>query len=987
MNTALLVGIFTTLVFLSSELPPPDATVDAETRVNPGPRTTAITDSSNIGGPITGQDTSPAMSYAADSPKPLGSPADGARVVVDAASTRFDVNKSNFGGKIMKELEAYSLYKNLPYLKALTPGFWTWTQLGPGSNYRWDLHMPLEGGYELKWGFSSMTATGAFNWVEAPSATGLDYWQATDLRHCAYVNKVSGSSFAVVGYAFRDAADKVIGRNDAHYLRFDFKVDGETPFKSPAADPWCLLSADSSAWHMNYRVYVTEDMRLNVVVYSATATNPYAQTKLQTSNTFTRGQWHTLEVYYKTNSKSGAAAYYLDGVRQDLITGLDTSAPANADQCKFMFGCIRGKEAAGKVFIDAIRIHNSYIGTDPGDPRNYMAAISFDSSPITVDDFCYYAELAGATPVLQVAIFPPNTGHDYLTPQFSADFVEYVNGIADTDYTAKARTLDFTHSTPSDNWANLRAARGHVQPHNVRYFTMGNEPYWAERWPTNNPSLYANACYDHITAMKAVDPTLKVSVFMYSGLGWNEAVLTKNKEILDFVCIQHDYSYEMGVDPALQSLRLLGISAAKSVTTGKPYINGHTDSRAVMATYLAGRTDLNDMITSQDEHGYCGIYLPGMGSDLGYAIQRLGYRLETIEQGGPNAWDCDWLLINDRKYTYGIIGSDSLTPSYWAYRLFYDHFGGKYLTTTTTSPRYIIPSFRTGAPLYETPYISAYATLAQNNSTVKIIVINRSADTAIPVNFEIKNFLIAPGAVRIYTVGGAGKTVTDSNLVNPSNITVRESQISISGATFTYNAEPLSMTAMEISKYAIPVLSVGYADTGAATLTWTPTAGAQSYIIQWGDDPLNPSGGTAKYPGGQFLLPADTTTASMQMDPGDTLYAAVKARFPDGSETPLSNIVSINVPPSLDPWKPVNVMTQIIGTTLIVSWNPVPGAAGYRIAYGASATEPFNKSVTATGTSKFIYPGVRGRLYLTVTAIKPDGNPGTPSNMIAVDMP
>ena len=101
MNTALLVGIFTTLVFLGSELPPPDATVDAETRVNPGPRTTAITDSSNIGGPITGQDTSPAMSYAADSPKPLGSPADGAKVVVDAASTRFDVNKSNFGDKYL----------------------------------------------------------------------------------------------------------------------------------------------------------------------------------------------------------------------------------------------------------------------------------------------------------------------------------------------------------------------------------------------------------------------------------------------------------------------------------------------------------------------------------------------------------------------------------------------------------------------------------------------------------------------------------------------------------------------------------------------------------------------------------------------------------------------------------------------------------------------------------------------------------------------
>jgi len=801
MRTAILLGFLTTLIFISC----PSFNSDAGTRIySLAPSSTApnssASSSANAGG-----DTSPVMSFApiALGGAPTGGATNDATVTIDAASVRHPINKGNFGGKIMKELEAYSLYKNWQNLKALTPGFWIWTQAaGASSYYRWDLHEALKGGYEIGGGSFSVAANGVFTQIEAPSTSGVDYWQGTDIRHCVFVNKVVGTAQAAVGYIFRDSTGAVAGRSDVYYLRFDFKVDAKTPFRSPAGDPWCLVRTDSSS-RVNYRVFVTEDMRINVVVYSATPANPATPTKMRTSKPFTRGQWHTLEVYYKPGSKSSAAAYYLDGVRQDIVTGLDTSTSGNADFIKCLFGCISGKDAAGKVYIDAVRMHNAYTGTNPGDPRNFIGALTFDSNPITVDDFLYYAEKAGATPVLQVSIFPPGTNHDYLTPQFSADFVEYVNGVADPDYTAKAKTLDFTHRTPSDNWANLRAARGHVEPYNVKYFTMGNEPYWADKWPKDNPSLYANECHNHIIKMKEVDPTIKAAVFMYNG-SWNKAALTTNKDVLDWVCIVHDYSYEMGVALSDQIPRLLGISAARDLATGKSRISGHSDARAALAKYLTNRNDADTLVTAMDEHGFCIVYPPGAGSDLGYAIQRLGYRLETIEQGGPNAWDGDWLLISDQKYTYGIIGSDSLTPSYWAYRLFYDHFGSKYLNVTINSPKHIIPSYKTGVPLYETPYISAYASLDDTGEVMKIIVINRSTDTVIPVNFTLQNFASTAASARVFKVGGAGKKVTDTNLVDPANVTIHESQIPLSGAAFTFNAEPLSMNAIEVCKFAQP---------------------------------------------------------------------------------------------------------------------------------------------------------------------------------------
>ncbi len=64
--------------------------------------------------------------------------------------------------------------------------------------------------------------------------------------------------------------------------------------------------------------------------------------------------------------------------------------------------------------------------------------------------------------------------------------VEYLVGTADADYLAKSKTLDWNHQTPTDNWANLRAARGRVLPYPEKYFEIGNEPYYGGYWRDNS---------------------------------------------------------------------------------------------------------------------------------------------------------------------------------------------------------------------------------------------------------------------------------------------------------------------------------------------------------------------------------------------------------------------------------------------------------------------------------------------------------------------
>ena len=984
-RSLLLAGVFAALFLINSTLPCPDA--EAKSRDYLPEESVATPEVPPQ--PEDSEGSSPEDSHAPDlSPPPLGYDGVGeadatASVCIDAGNVRYPVNKANFGGKIMKELEVYSLYKNLEHLKKLTPGFWIWAHTaGPDSNYRWDTHEPLEGGYEITWPVFGVSGSGVMQAVEEPSAVGLDYWQATDIRHCACVRKVAGTAQAAMMIIFRDEEGNVIVRDDVHYIRFDFKVDDEVPFASPEDDMWCLVNTESGGWNSNYKVYLREDMRLEVVAYSTINGDPHAPTTLRVSNQFTRGEWHTLEVYYVTGSESGACAYYLDGVRQDIKTGLDTSSSAHTGTRKVTLGCVGGQDAEGTLYIDAFRAHDTYVGVEPGDPRDFICAVHFDSSATNVDDFLYYAEKAGSVPVVQTVLFPPDTGRDHLTPQFSADLVEYVNGEADPDYAVRARQLDFTHNTPSDNWANLRAARGRVEPYNVRYFTMGNEPYWAENWPKDNPALYAQASYQHALKMKEVDPSIKIGVFMYDGPNWDREVLTANKDVLDWLCIQHDYSYEQGVSLSNQVPRLLGISAATNVTSGKPWVRRHAAARDKLRQYLPDRDDYDEIITSQDEHGFCLIYGVGQGADLGYAIYRLGYRLETIEHGGPNAWDTDWLLINDRKFTYGVIGSDCLNPSYWAYRLFYEHFGAKYLSTTTSSPEYEIPNYKTGKVCHKAPCISAYASLSGNDSVLKIIVINRSLDKTIDVNFTLRNFTVSPGIARVYTLGGGGKGVFDTNLENPDNITIQESEMEIGGAEFTYTAEPLSMTAIEIDGFSAPTLSIRYLSDGNVELSWTRVPDGTSYVLQWGETQAYPFGGTEDYPGGQVCIRMGTRLF-FRMSAGDSMYASVKALFADGAESPQSNVVHVNVMGA-----PPNVITQVIGSALIIRWEAVQDAAGYRISYGTTPQNLDEYTIDAgSSTMKVIYPQISGRLYLAVRAYDANGVTGPPSVVVPLDMP
>ena len=719
-----------------------------------------------------------------------------ASVSIDAGRVRYPVIKGNFGGKIMKESRYSSIMQSLAALKKLAPGFWIYTiDSGPDSRYRWDTHRPLPGGSEEKGvQFSVLGNVMAVN-KSGKGKIAIDYWDSTDLRHSVYVEKYAGEKDTSLLYLMRDKAGKSIARSDIHYARFDVRIDSDKPFVSPDGDEWELARARSKTWSNLYHIWITRERRLRVRFFSDDG-----KFDLPLSAALSIGKWHTIEIRYDVNSSDATAVCCLNGRQVGRKDHIKTTGKKN-NIGRFRFGAVSGTGASGKIHIDALRFSDSEIGREPGLLKNYPGGTDFDNNAMTIDDFLHAAEEAGFTPVMQAPMYPPGDRikrDEYSSAQWNADLVEYVNGQADPDYTEKAARLDFTHETPEDNWANLRAARGRTRPYGVKHWLMGSEPYWAEGWPKDGKA-YARACLKHIEHMKATDPDILCAVHLCGSRDWDKAVLIINHEALDFICVRHDYAREGGRDLSKQIGRLLGIPCAVSIKTGKPWIIQHTNTRKLINRYLADRADRKDIPTVMDEHGYMIVYPPGRGDSLAYGLFRIAYRMETIERCGPTAWDGDWLVHTDYGYRYGVVGSGELTPSYWAYRLFNEHFRDEYLGIVVDSTRYIIRDKNNNSN-YTAPHISCYASRSGEDGSLSIIIINRHMNKAASVEINLKNFEPESDRATVHTLGGNGVKPLDDNETDPNNIVPRRSEISVSQTGFKFSAEAVSMSVIVIER-------------------------------------------------------------------------------------------------------------------------------------------------------------------------------------------
>jgi hypothetical protein len=191
-----------------------------------------------------------------------------------------------------------------------------------------------------------------------------------------------------------------------------------------------------------YRVWLTPERRLRVKFYT-----DEGNVEMPLSQALSAGGWHTIEFRYDLNSNDATVACYVNGTETGRNEHRSTKSDGKNNISRFRFGALAetGINASGKMHLDALRFSDTYIGQDPGLLSEYPDGSDFENNPITIDDFLHAVEETEFTPAIQVPMYAPgdSMGRDELTTaQWSADFVEYVNGQADPDYMDKAAALD-----------------------------------------------------------------------------------------------------------------------------------------------------------------------------------------------------------------------------------------------------------------------------------------------------------------------------------------------------------------------------------------------------------------------------------------------------------------------------------------------------------------------------------------------------------------
>ena len=104
--------------------------------------------------------------------------------------------------------------------------------------------------------------------------------------------------------------------------------------------------------------------------------------------------------------------------------------------------------------------------------------------------------------------------------QSNADWVEYSNS-----------PNDGSNAGGGIDWAAIRAANGHPLPYGIKIWNMGNEPYSSVEYTSTGANNYINDIIPIINAMRAIDPSIEISVTVQPKLvtgNWTDIVLNSS---------------------------------------------------------------------------------------------------------------------------------------------------------------------------------------------------------------------------------------------------------------------------------------------------------------------------------------------------------------------------------------------------------------------------------------------------------------------------
>jgi alpha-N-arabinofuranosidase len=409
-------------------------------------------------------------------------------------------------------------------------------------------------------------------------------------------------------------------------------------------------------------------------------------------------------VFLDQVSMMGEDAINNDGFRPDLYRAVEALHPP----------CIRWP---GGYFSELYRWKD---GIGPQHERGVFPVEAWNDRDVNsfgTDEYMTLCRRLNAEPIIVI-----NTGHRYsASPQ--------------TQYIEEAKHwLEYCNGPATSTWGAVRAANGHPEPYNVKYWEMGNEI-----WLTRTASQYVNFLKAFIPALKAVDSSIIIIACGSSDYdqNWNSTIISQCADLIDYISPHHYEgieNYRTGViNYENHTKELEGVIAASKNPNIKIYM-----SEWNVWSGLDWRSGLyaGGMLTMFERQGK---YMQIAGPAL------------FLRHSSATDWNNALINFNNSNW---FPASNYVVMKFWR-----DHYALNFLETTGNNSS-----------------LNVSATRTEDGQEIYFKVINTS-NTAIPVTLNIDGSFTLRSA-RLEQIAPPGLSSINS-MAAPDNIRVEEGNIII----------------------------------------------------------------------------------------------------------------------------------------------------------------------------------------------------------------
>lgn len=352
--------------------------------------------------------------------------------------------------------------------------------------------------------------------------------------------------------------------------------------------------------------------------------------------------------------------------------------------------------------------------------------------------------------------------------------------------------LEYCNVAKGTRWSELRRSHGYDQPHNVKYWCVGNEmdgPWQIGHMPAREYGLKA---VDAARQMRAIDPTIKLIAcgssgpFMPTYIDWDRTVLEECYDEVDGISLHRYFGNTEETDHDSQKYLAMNLAMDRQIE----------EIVAVCDTVRAQKRSGKQLFLSFDEWNVWyrargGEYSNGHGKPAPHLLEEQ-YNLEDALLVGGLANSlirhsdrvkvaCLAQLVNViapiMTNENGVLRQTTYYPYSWALR----HARGRALSVVPEGPTYEvaklgrpIEAIGLAAPGFgNVPYLDVVATLDREKNTATIFVLNRDLEKA--RDLELVWHDLTPTKVNSFdTITGndlkAINTFADPNRVVPQKL-------------------------------------------------------------------------------------------------------------------------------------------------------------------------------------------------------------------------